>query len=142
MTSRWEDSFERGSLVRWSVFGAVQAAVSGTVANSGVLSLEEKGDAGVVFRDIGGLTPGQVYRVAARARSSPGAARQALLFAHDTTGANVALDGWRTPSSAAWDEFGLNFTATASGKVRVHLYTTGGAGSLYWDDVAVSKAAP
>jgi hypothetical protein len=145
-TVYWDDvqaaqgwGFESGSLAPWLPAGGVSASVTSAVAYSGAFSLAESGGAGGVYQDIGGLVPGQVYRVTARVRSAAGTAGQAILWVHDTTGAGEASDGWRTPSSSGWEEFAVNFTATSVGKLRIHLWYTGGAGTVYWDDVQVVK---
>ncbi len=138
----WDDihildagGFENNTAPPWPKFGAVNVSISNSVAHTGISSLAETGiSSGGVFQDFTGLTPGAVYTVTAYAHADPGATSQALLLVHDTTGANSVFDGGRTPENG-WDIFTVQFVATASGSLRIHLINTGGTGTIYWDDI-------
>jgi uncharacterized repeat protein (TIGR01451 family) len=130
--------FESGSLAPWNIFGDVSARVTSTVAHTGTFSLQEAGGSGGVFLDLTGLTPGQVYRVTAKARSAPGTAGQAALWVNDTVGQGAVGDSWRTPSSSQWDTFSTTFFPDATGGMRIHLMFNGGSGTVYWDDISTS----
>jgi exo-beta-1,3-glucanase (GH17 family) len=145
-TVYWDDvqaaqgwGFESGSLVPWLVGGGVSPSLTSAIASSGTFSLAESGGGGGVYQDIGGLVPGQFYRITARVRSAPGTAGQAILWVHDTAGAGQVANGWRTPSSSGWEEWAVHFIATGTGKLRIHLWYTGGAGTVYWDDVQAAQ---
>jgi hypothetical protein len=133
------EGFETGMLGPWIPSGGT-ATVTSALANTGTYSLAESGSSGLVYHDFSGLIPGQYYRVKVHARSDPGTAGQAMLYVHDTTGTDSVVDGPRTPSSTRWDEFSVNFLATATGEIRIHLVDTGGAGTVYFDDVQVLRA--
>jgi hypothetical protein len=45
------------------------------------------------------------------------------------------LRGW-----TGWDEFAVNFVATATATIRIHLVYTGGAGTVYWHELQVLRA--
>jgi len=133
------EGFENGALGAWIPSGGV-ATITNALANTGTFSLAESGGGGLVYRDFSGLLPGQYYRVKVHARSDPGTSGQAELYVHDTTGANTVVDGPRTPSNSGWDEFAVLFLATGTGKIRIHLVYSGGAGTVYFDDVQVLRA--
>ena len=106
---------------------------------SGTHSLQVTGDAGGMYQDISGLLPGGVYLVSARAQASSSTSGQATLYIHDTAGGGVVTSEWKTPSSTNWDCYTAYFTATSTGKIRIHLHYGGTAGTIRWDDVSVSK---
>ena len=135
-----QEGFENGTLAPWLQSGSVTAVVSSALPESGAYSLAESGGSGLVYRDFSGLQPGQYYRVTVRARSAVGTSGQAFLYVHDTTGASTVVDGPRIPSSNGWDEFAVNFLATVTGAVRIHLVYTGGVGTVYWDQLQVLRA--
>jgi hypothetical protein len=136
--SPYNGSFETGSASPWLGVGGATIAISSSNAYGGVYSLAESGAAGGVYQDITGLTPGQFYRVTARALSIGGGS--AALFVHDTLGSNSVLDGYRVPSSTSFDEFAVNFQADPTGQMRIHLLFSGGTGTVYWDQVQIMPA--
>jgi hypothetical protein len=131
--------FENARLDGWNAFGSAVSTLTTAVANSGSISLQETGGTGGVYNDISGLLPGELYRISARGRSAPGTSSQAILWVHDTTSVNATAGPLVTPSSTSWDSYGTNFVATNTGKVRVHLQSIGGSGTIYWDDVQLTK---
>src|SRR5262249_51811487 len=134
--------FENVDLPPWPQFGGVTNSISKGVARTGLASLAETGNSqGGVFLDLPGLTPGSFYQITAFAHGNPGSTSQALLLVHDTTGAGGVVDGWRTPSSSGWDAFSVKFMATATGRMRILLFSSGGSGSIYWDDVQIVDAS-
>ena len=134
--------FETGSLSPWTATGGVTATVVGAPVHAGSRSLSQSGSPGGVYQDIAGLVPGRVYTVSAYARSAPGTTAQAELHASDTTGANIVTDGFRTPSSTAWNPFTVRFVATTTNAVRIQLLFDGGAGTIFWDDIKVAEGSP
>ena len=141
-TQSWQTGFENGMVSPWLPYGSTVSATNATTAWQGLVSLAETGGSGGVYQDVLGLTPGRTYRITARAKSSAGAAAQTILYLHDGTQAGTVIDGPRVPNPSDWELFAANFVATATGKVRVHLHSNGGAGTLYWDDVQVVEVLP
>jgi len=134
-TDGWD--FEGRSLSPWLGYGAVSASLS-SVAAGGAQSLAASGSGGM-YQDLSGLEAGRVYRVSARVRSGSGTSAKALLWVHDTTGASSALSAWQTPSSTGWEDRTADFVASGNGRLRIHLHSDGGPGTLYWDDIKVAR---
>ena len=135
----WGLGFEGGDQASWTTDGKTIISMTAAVAFSGKQSLMESGSGGGVFRFMGGLTPGRKYTVSAKVRSDK-ATWQALLWIHDTTGANLLYGPKRTPASDEWGELTVDFKATSTRAVAIHLYYSGGPGAIYWDDVRVVQA--
>jgi hypothetical protein len=136
VTPGWNDGFE-GAFTNWASYGSAYVArVNGVAGNSSHV-LAMSGSAGGVFQDIRGLTPGQSYRVFAGVSSAAGPSTQVALWLHDGAEHAGAIS-WTTPS-ATWQDLGVGFTATATGILRVHLHSYGGAGTVYWDNVRVVR---
>jgi hypothetical protein len=143
-TVYWDDirvtdasSFENALISPWPTFGGVALSIA-NLARTGTLSLSETGSTmGGAFLDLTGLTPGGSYQITAYALADPGATSQALLLVHDSTGTNSVVDAFRTPSSNVWTAYSVTFVATSNGRMRIHLISSGGVGTVYWDDVTV-----
>ena len=148
-TAEWDDlsvepkstleyGFESGGLAPWVPFGGVTAVVTAGAARTGSFGLELSGGSPLagVFRDIGGLTPGQNYEVKVYVRSPPGSGT-AFLWLHDATGANESVLE-PAPTGISFQPVVLTYTANATGTVRAHLVFDGGAGTVAFDDLAVS----
>jgi hypothetical protein len=138
ITPGWVEDFETDALMPWSSFGPIADVLSSVVANSGVNSLAESNclTSGGVYQDISGLLAGQMYQVTARVFASTNATASAFLFVHDTTGAD-AVEESGPPVPGYWNAFAVNFVATSTGKLRLHLGCQSGSGTIYWDDVLI-----
>src|SRR5262249_4894663 len=131
-TLYWDDihivdasGFENAPASPWPQFGGVTVVTTNSVARTRSVSLAQAGSStGGAFLDLSGLVPGVTYQVVAFAHGDPGGTSQALLLAHDTTGANGVSDGWRTPGNG-WDAFAVQFVATATGRMRIQLFSNG-----------------
>ena len=131
--------FEAASLNGWSVYGGIPASVVNATPHAGNSCLRETGAAaGGVYQDVPGLLPGKIYEASVWTRSEPGTTAKAQLWVHDTTEANVAGSEILLPGGE-WKQLKARFTATATGKIRVHLHYTGGAGAIYYDTVEVAE---
>src|SRR6185436_20012171 len=80
------------------------------------------------------------YQVTAYAHSDPGTTSQALLVVHDSTDGGTVVDGWKAPGSG-WDPLTVTFRATANGRMRIVLFTSGGSGTIYWDDIHITDGS-
>src|SRR5262249_31602377 len=112
---------------------------SNSVARSGKSSLAMTGAVAGIYEDLTGLTPGTLYQVTAYAHADPGTTSQALLQVHDSTNVGTVIDGWRSPGNG-WAAFTVTFMARGNGRMRIVLLSSGGSGTIYWDDVRVTDA--
>jgi hypothetical protein len=138
ISTGWQSDFENGAMFPWQSFGSATVGLTNSPA-IGSNSLSISGASGGAFQDIGGLVAGQFYTVTARVLAAAGTTGNALLFVHDTTGANTALDGARAASSVAWGVFQVHFLATSTGRMRIHLDFTGGSGALFFDNITLAQ---
>ncbi len=133
--------FETGSASPWALYGSAQGSAAGAAAHSGSYGFTLTSGDGGVYQDTTGLLPGNRYTVRAWVRASGAGGPNAHLWAHDTTGANVASTG-AVATGTAWQQLSITFTATSTGMLRIHLHREpGGAGSVYWDDLTVATVA-
>jgi hypothetical protein len=138
------NSFEAGPLSPWVPYsgssdGEFLPKVECSMGHLGSCALQEMGGSGIVFQDVGGLTPGRRYEITAWARSDRGGSSKAALWVHDTLDANIAMNisGARTPDSEGWERYTVRFLANQTRKVRIHLNYYRGSGAIYWDDVSI-----
>jgi len=134
--------FEAGQ-AGWNFYWAptLPASVVEAVGFAGYrsLKLENASTSGGAFQDVEGLESGQTYTVRVWVKGANISTARFRLWLHDTTGANVITsDKW--PGSD-WESVTLNYTANATGKVRVHLHLLAGSGTIYVDAVSVSRVA-
>ena len=101
---------------------------------TGISSVAVGSAEGGFYQDIyDGVNIGQVYRVSAWVKGSPGS--QARLWVHDNGGPSHPSTDLATNGS--WQRIWLDFTST-TGNLRVHLHRVPvGTGNIYWDDVTV-----
>jgi Protein of unknown function (DUF2961) len=108
-------------------------------------SMEISAGAGQVSQVIAGAVSGTVYTLSAYCRTDNvgiGAAA-CYLWADDGTGTPPASGNFNgTPlpiniGSAEWRQMSLDFTADATGNIRIFLGRSAGTGSIYWEDVSV-----
>jgi hypothetical protein len=142
-----DPGFENASVSPWSVYSpqsGFSASVTALISHSGARCLEENGGSaqGVVFQDISGLTPGQIYEISAWVVPQYTSA-YALLSAHDTNGANLVqvlpLSRFQQGGISLWQQVSLLYIADDTGKVRIQLVHEPSGGPVFWDDVAISE---
>ncbi len=131
--------FEGASLSPWGVFGPATAGLTSALSYEGKQALE-LANAGGVFQDLIGIRPGALYKISARARSVCGSPSAGSIWVHDTFGRNAVTDGPRGVPCDRWDEFSVDFKASSSGMLRIHLGGLTEGGSLFWDDVRMVEA--
>ena len=128
--------FEEG-VVPWSPVWEVNAAANSERARSGTHSLAENGT-GSVYQDVTSLEPGATYIVSAWVSSSPNATAPVQLTVYDPTD-NVTSSSPFTNVGRDWRNVFLSFTAGREGTMRLHLLRGPGSGTVYWDDVHISR---
>ena len=129
--------FEDGDLSPWSPVWEVGASVSSTRAHGGSHSLAESG-LGSVYQDVTGLEPGATYTASVWVSGSPGATAQAQLTIYDPSD-NGSTASPFVSVGADWRNLSRSFTAGRDGTVRLHLLRGPGSGTIYWDDVHISR---
>lgn len=149
-TTYWDDitvtplppngDFETGVLGPWLIAGG-NAAI-GTTAHSGAHGATLGGTTtqSWIFQDVAGLVAGQKYRVTAWVKSSSSSTNGVELWVHDTQG-NGANSAVISPGTG-WQQMTVSFTATSTGKLRIHLIQGAGTSeTTYWDDVVVTPSS-
>ncbi len=129
--------FEDGDLSPWSPVWEVSASVSTARAHSGTHSLAENG-LGSVYQDVTSLEPGATYTVSAWVSASPNATAPVQLTIYDPTD-NVSSSSPFVNVGQDWQNISHSFTAGREGTVRLHLTRGPGSGTIYWDDVHISR---
>ena len=129
--------FEDGDLSPWSPVWEVGAAVSSTRAHSGSHSLAESG-LGSVYQDVTGLEPGAIYYASAWVSGSTDATAQAQLTIYDPSD-NGSTSSPFVSVGPHWRNLYRPFTAGRDGTIRLHLLRGPGSGTIYWDDVHISR---
>jgi len=129
--------FEDGDLSPWSPVWEVNPSVSTARAHSGTHSLSESG-VGSVYQDVTGLEPWQTYTVSAWASASPNATATAQLIVYDPSD-NVSTSSAFLNAGTGWQSLSHSFTAGREGTVRLHLSRGPGSGTIYWDDIHISR---
>ncbi len=131
--------FESPFLYPWKRSSKVQAKVVNSLARSGKGSVELSGEAGYIYQDVSGLSPGRRYEIRVWARSD-GRPAVAALGLHDKRNQNEQSSGMRAVSVSEYTPLSAPFTASETGVVRIHLTYHGGEGPVYFDDVTVGRA--
>ena len=135
-----QSGFEGPFLHPWNIWAGVDAEVTSKAARSGKQSLALSGSSfGAVYQDIPGISPGRLYQVTAWVKAEPGTAGKVRLDLHDGRKQSVVGTDALQVSEAEFELLTLDYRATESGVVRVHLVYTGGAGTVYFDDVTVTE---
>jgi Carbohydrate binding domain len=145
-TTYWDDvtvtplpsngDFEIGSLGPWLLAGG--NASIGTIVHSGAYGATLGGTTAQswIYADSAGLIPGRKYQVTAWVKATATTTNGVQLWLHDTQGngsASVVLS-----PTTSWQQISTTFTATSTGKLRIHLIQApNGTETTYWDDVAV-----
>ncbi len=129
--------FEDGGLSPWSTVWEVGASVNSTHAHSGARSLAESG-LGSVYEDVTGLDPGAIYNASVWVSGSPDATAQAQITVYDPSGNTTTSSPFVTVGSD-WKNLSRSFTPGQDGTVRLHLLRGPGSGTIYWDDVHISR---
>jgi hypothetical protein len=129
--------FEDGDLAPWSPVWEAGASVSSTRAHTGAHSLAESG-LGSVYQDVTGLEPGATYNVSAWVSSSPDATAQSQLTIYDPSD-NGSTSSPFVSVGPDWRNLSRSFTAGRDGTMRLHLLRGPGLGTIYWDDVHISR---
>ena len=150
-TTSWDDvtvtplppngDFETGTLSPWFIAGG--SASIGSISHGGVYDATLGGTTtqSWIFQDVAGLIPGQMYEVSVWVESSSASNNGVELWLHDTQG-NGLVSNTITPGTG-WQQFSVAFTATAVGKLRIHLIQLSGTSeNTYWDDVTVRPLPP
>ena len=131
--------FENPFLYPWKGSSKIEAKIVSSPARSGKGSVELSGEAGYIYQDVSGLSPGRGYEVRVWARSD-GRPAVAALGLHDKQNRNEQSSGMLTVSVSEYAPLAAAFTASATGVVRIHLTYHGGEGPVYFDDVTVGRA--
>ena len=131
--------FESPFLYPWKRSSKVQAKVVNSLARTGKGSVELSGEAGYIYQDVSGLSPGRRYEIRVWARSD-GRPALAALGLHDKRNQNEQSSGMRAVSVSEYAPLTAPFTASETGVVRIHLTYHGGEGPVYFDDVTVGRA--
>jgi hypothetical protein len=125
--------FESGALTPgWSTSPG-PATVVNLPSHGGIYSANDVTSGDEIYQDVPGLTPGATYTVEAWLLTTAGGAGHLLL--HDTTGSNIVTGAASSPLD--WARVSLQYTANATGAVRIHLVHDASINPIYWDDVAV-----
>ena len=134
-----QSGFEGPFVTPWNIWSNVKADITSKVARSGRQSLAVRGEGGAVYQDISGVMPGRLYQVSTWVRAEPGTEGEVRLELHDSRKESTGSTNAVTVSDAVFEQLTLDYTATSSGVVRVHLVYSGGAGTVYFDDVTVTE---
>ncbi len=93
---------------------------------------------GSVYQDVTSLEPGATYTVSAWVSASSGATAPAQLTIYDPS-ANVASSSPFVTVGQGWQNISQSFTAGREGTARLHLLRGPGSGTIYWDDIHISR---
>ncbi len=132
-------SFESPFLYPWKSSSKIEAKIVNSPARSGKGSVALSGEAGYIYQDVSGLSPGRRYEVRVWARSD-GRPAVAALGLHDKQNQNKQSSGMLPVSVSEYAPLAAAFTASETGVVRIHLTYHGGEGPVYFDDVTVGRA--
>ena len=134
-----QSGFEGPFVIPWNVWANVDAELTSKTARSGKQSLAVSGPGGAVYQDVSGISPGQLYQVTAWVKAEPGTEGKVSLELHDGRKQSAGSTDAVQVSGSEFEPFTLDYTATESGVVRVHLVYKGGDGTVYFDDVTVTE---
>ena len=117
--------------------GADLALVHKTRPRNGGQSVEARHVVGDVAGRHCVLIDDMIVSISAWLSDPSGAATPNIgeLFVHDTSGGNP-VEAF-PKQGAGWQQLSLNFVASLTGSVRIHLIHHPSAGPLYWDDVLI-----
>jgi hypothetical protein len=126
---------ESGDINPWAVFGSARAEVSAQQHHSGMYSILLDG-AGGIFTDLLCPKRGKRYHVTAWTKSDCSGPKKSAIWVHD--GAKYQVSAVIDVSCGEWRRVSAEFVSTDTRMMRVHLMNNSGAGTLYWDDIAIS----
>ncbi len=129
--------FEDGGASPWSPVWEVDAGATSATAHSGTYSLAENG-LGSMYQDVTSLDPGGAYTVSAWVSGSPDATAEAQLSIYDPSD-NGTTSSRSVKVRPDWRELSRSFIAGRDGTIRLHLLRTPGSGTVYWDDIHISR---
>lgn len=130
--------FEDGDSAPWTPVWDVKANATREAAHSGAYSLAETEGAGSVYQDVNGLQPDATYTISAWVSGSPGATATAQLAVFDPS-SNGVVSSRVVNCGPNWQPISISATAGREGAIRVHLLRRPGAGTIYWDDVSITR---
>jgi hypothetical protein len=127
---------EDGTTGPWSTNGA-KTAVSTVTAHSGTYSLAMTG-AGTAYQDVNGLEPGAWYTLFAWVSGTPGEPVNAeLIIFNPTDGVSTSTSVIQT--GPGWRQVSRSFVVGREGAIRINLARGPGDGTVYWDDIHLSR---
>lgn len=131
--------FESGKLEPWVAYGDVKASVDrGVAAHSGQFGLTEAGTNGSVWQDVSGLEAGKLYTISAWVSANPGGNTIARFAIFNPTTSEVAFSEESRPGTN-WQQIKYSFRLTKGETIKFHLWRHPGPGTVYWDDIQLSK---
>jgi hypothetical protein len=130
--------FEDGDSAPWTPMWDLKATATRAAAHSGSYSLAETDGIGSVYQDINGLQPGATYTISAWVLGSPGATATAQLAVFDPS-SNGMVSSRAMNCGPDWRPVSVSATAGREGAVRVHLIRRPGSGTIYWDDLSITR---
>ena len=98
-----------------------------------------KKEFGAYFDLRNGIYTGNNYEISCKVKAIDNTTMQFSLWLHDTHGSSSSLTPMRTPNIASFEIIKLNFTATGTQAIRIHLHNKAGAGQILVDNVLVKK---
>ena len=129
--------FEDGGIAPWAPVWEVNASADTEHVHSGAHSLAENGT-GSVYQDVTSLEPGATYTVSAWVAGSANATAPAQITIYDPTD-NVASSSAFVNVGQDWQTVSHSFTAGREGTIRLHLLRGPGSGTIYWDDIHITR---
>lgn len=130
--------FEDGDLIPWSLVWELQANVTREAAHGGSYSLAESDGAGTAYQDVNGLQPGAMYRISGWVSGSPGATAAAQLAVFNPSD-NTAVSSPVVDCRPEWQSVSVAAIAGREGAIRIHLMRRAGSGTIYWDDLRITR---
>ena len=130
--------FETGDFTGWVILP--NCTISTTNPFGGAKCASLVGDNAYIYQAVSGLTLGVVYSFTAWFRGDAGTTANAMLGAHDGTGANSA-PFTTLATTQVWQPITLNYTANATGVVGFFVQRGVGAGAVYFDLTTMSGGA-
>jgi hypothetical protein len=130
--------FEDGDSGPWTPMWDLKATATRETAHTGSYSLAETDGAGSVYQDVNGLQPGATYTISAWVSGSPDATATAQLVAFDP-GTSGTLSSRVLNCRPDWQPISISGTVGREGAIRVHLLRRPGSGTIYWDDVSITR---
>lgn len=129
--------FEDGTLAPWVPYGNVQTSVDHEAAHSGKFGLEEKSGDGSVWQDVSGLQPGSVYTISAWLSASDDQSVGRFAVYNPATGQASFSDEFKPGKT--WQQVRYSVRLDKGDSLKIHLWRRPGNGTVYWDDVQISK---